>query len=280
MRVLDAQQNNKKRKPKGRISAFWCFINAQRSEAVADNPEIGSNVVAQSKLISQLWRQLPKADQAPYYEESTRDTTRHQTEHAVWKAQCEEEKSALKEEHEVNVESLKERHEKQRRGEIVDEDPRSNWSLQNEFDLTSTADIDAHLDRSALTRCAVGDALAVYVHLRSMETVYGLSAFLLQDFLCGLASRRVNRLLSEIHICLLKVLNIQEVNEALQDDSGDTDHFLLNWFSANNQTWPELLRQSIEQFVNMPLELLSSYLSPVAGHVPYEVSKEAIPTTV
>eukprot|EP01046_Picozoa_sp_COSAG06_P043066 COSAG06_NODE_5587_length_3382_cov_1.369479_1_plen_1042_part_01 len=273
MRVLEAEQ--KKTKPKGRMSAFWNFCGAQRAEALADHPELGGRVVDQSKLLSEMWKKLPKAQQQPYYEQSERDSARHKVEHQAWKTKCDQEKRALTSQHEANLEELIDRHERQRRGEIVDEDPRSNWSLQSQFDLTSTADIDAHLDRSSLTRCSVGDALAMYTHLRSMETVYGTSAFLLQDFLCGLAAGRENKLLSEIHLVLLKVLNIEQVNNALADDSGDSDHFLLNWFSGNYHTWPELLRQTCEHFATMPLDALSIYLSPTAGHVPPEGKDDA-----
>lgn len=263
--LLGTEEKNNK--PKGRMSAFWCFCGAHRNDIQAKLP---GRVTEQSKLLSKMWRELPKAEQQKHYEESERDQVRHKAESTAWKKRYDHERKTLNEKHQANIQELRDRHERQRRGEIVDVDPRSSWSLQTQFDLTSTADIDAHLDRSSLPRCSVGDALSAYTYLRSMETVYGLSAFLLEDFLCGLASGRENHLLSQIHICLLKVLKIEEVNAALADDSGDSDHLLLNWFSVNYHTWPELLRQACDYYVTMPLSALSKYLSPAAGHVPPE----------
>ena len=265
LQLLELEEKNQK--PKARMSAFFWFCGAHRETVAAQLP---GRVTEQSKMLSQMWKELPRAAQQPYYDDSERDNERNKADSAAWKKRFDSERAALTQEHTANLAELRERHKRQRRGEIVDEDPRSSWSLQTQFDLTSTADIDAHLDRSSLQRCSVGDALSTYMHLRSMETVYGLAAFRLQDFLCGLVSSRENVLLSEIHICLLKVLRIEEINAALADDSGDSDHLLLQCFSVNYHTWPALLGQACGRYVSMPLQELSEYLSPAAGHVPLE----------
>ena len=261
------QREQNRRKPKGRISAFWCFQQARRGELLSDNPELEGSVTGQSKALSRLWKSLSKEEAKPYYEEAGLDTRRFQGEAEQHKAQCGEEKQSLRLTHQRELADLKDRHRRQRLGEIVDIDPRSDWSLETEFNLTTDEDVEKCLDRSALERCPLGDALACYTHLRSMETVYGVSAFLLEDFLCALVSGSETKLLAEMHMSLLRALNIREINKALQDNSGHSDHLLLNWFSMNTHTWPELLRQTCEFFTHMPLAALGIYLSPKKGHV-------------
>ena len=127
-------------------------------------------------------------------------------------------------------------------------------SLEQHFGCHADEEVSATLDRKELTRCALGDALAIYSLLRTIGSEIGLGVFLLEDFLCALASNVQNRLLSEVHMMVLRALNMPQVNVALEDESGESDHYLLHWLSINAHNWPELFRRYAELYVSQPLD--------------------------
>jgi hypothetical protein len=148
----------------------------------------------------------------------------------------------------------------------------TDWAIIDQhFDVNPIEQVEKTLDRSDLPRCCVGDALAVYVHIRSMETFYGLAPFLLEEFLAALAATAESSILSEIHMKLLKVLNGLQVSTAMTEVSGDSDHYLLYWLSMDSVNWPELLRRYAELYVAQPLD--ESFV-PAAARVVQHLENE------
>ena len=53
---------------------------------------------------------------------------------------------------------------------------------------------------------------------------------------------------------LLRALSMAQINSAMLDKTGDSDHYLLYWLSINAHNWPELLRRYAELYVSQPLD--------------------------
>ena len=130
-----------------------------------------------------------------------------------------------------------------------DDSDDENWTVEQHLKCYDDEIVDTALDRSHLNRCYLGDALAVFAHIRALEVFYGISSFFLEDFLCALASNGESKLLIEIHCALLRVLSMRKVNDALEDHSGASDPYLLRWLNLTPHTWPELLREWSEDFI-------------------------------
>ena len=70
-----------------------------------------------------------------------------------------------------------------------------------------------------------------------------LSKRLLVCCTVALASGKENKLLSEIHMCALRVLMHRQIEECKEDYNGQQDHFLLIWLALSGVTWPQHLRR-------------------------------------
>jgi len=99
------------------------------------------------------------------------------------------------------------------------------------------------LPQPSLAQRCLGDALNVYTHLQIFHPILRLTVFSLEQFLCALASGAENKLLSEIHLCALRLLMAEPLSSGKEDFTGQQDHFLLTWISMNGLTWPEHLRR-------------------------------------
>ena len=79
------------------------------------------------------------------------------------------------------------------------------------------------------------------------------SPFSLDDFLCGLSYGAESKIITEIHVVVLRALTAHHLGSAMEDDTGEHDHYLLCWMSLDGHNWPELLRRYGELYVSQPL---------------------------
>jgi hypothetical protein len=99
---------------------------------------------------------------------------------------------------------------------------------------------------------ALGDLLGVYAQLRTFGAQLRMSPFTVSQLIHGVSVQRENILLSEIHMCILRVLAAEHITEALEDESGRSDHTALCWLSLNGHSWPELLRRYLQSQAASP----------------------------
>ena len=78
-------------------------------------------------------------------------------------------------------------------------------------------------------------------------------------------------LLTEIHVVILRALTAHHLANAMEDESGDHDHYLLCWMSLDGHNWPELLRRYGELYVSQPL---ADEIVPLASAVTQSLRQE------
>jgi hypothetical protein len=118
------------------------------------------------------------------------------------------------------------------------------------------------LPEPSLTERAMGDTLDIYAHLQVYSAMLKLTMFPLEQFMCALASSSENKLLSEVHMCALRVLTNETLEESKEDYIGQQDHYLLTWVGLNGITWPEHLRRFTAAQVATKPEARTSILGP------------------
>ena len=132
-----------------------------------------------------------------------------------------------------------------------------DWEfVEHHFESFNFEEVEMTLDRENLPRCVVGDIVGIFGLLRNLQSELGLGVFLLDELFCALAapSGAQNRLLTDVHVMLLRALNMPQVNTAMSDRTGDSDHYLLYWLNLNAHNWPELMRRYAELYVSQPLD--------------------------
>eukprot|EP01043_Picozoa_sp_COSAG02_P008396 COSAG02_NODE_268_length_26526_cov_28.495554_3_plen_765_part_00 len=132
-----------------------------------------------------------------------------------------------------------------------------DWEfVEHHFESFNIEEVEMTLDREYLPRCVVGDVVGIFSLLRNLQSELGLGVFVLDELFCALAAPRgeQNRLLTDVHVMLLRALNMPQVNTAMSDRTGDSDHYLLYWLSLNAHNWPELMRRYAELYVSQPLD--------------------------
>jgi transcriptional regulator with XRE-family HTH domain len=112
-----------------------------------------------------------------------------------------------------------------------------------------------HLPTLSLEERALGDLLSVYAQLRMFFNMPGLviGFFTLEQFMAALASTEENRLLSEMHLCLLRYLKYNDINDAVARSGASSARMseieLLPWLVMHGLSWPEMLRKFAEEKV-------------------------------
>eukprot|EP01043_Picozoa_sp_COSAG02_P041561 COSAG02_NODE_3456_length_6705_cov_54.526037_1_plen_1765_part_10 len=107
----------------------------------------------------------------------------------------------------------------------------------------------------SLEERALGDLLSIYSQLRMFFNMPGLviGFFSLEQFMAALASTEENRLLAEMHLCLLRYLKYNDIIDAVTK-SGATNARMseievLPWLVMHGLSWPEMLRKYADEKV-------------------------------
>jgi hypothetical protein len=97
----------------------------------------------------------------------------------------------------------------------------------------------------------LGDLLAIYMQLHTFGAQLKFSEFSLSHFMCALVCPRENKLLSAIHMGLLREIKRPELAPEVEaKHTSRFDHHLLCWLSLDVVVWPELVRRYAEQQLN------------------------------
>ena len=155
-------------------------------------------------------------------------------------------------------------------GTSEEEDDALDMDLADELD--DTEEVEIAIPSPSVEQRTLGDLLAVYAQLRMFFNMPGLviSIFTLEDLMAALVSTQENRLLSEIHLCLLRYVKYNDINDGVTTGrfGKQTDMELLPWLVMHGLTWPETVKTYAEEREAAGGEVLREFKSDEWGERP------------
>lgn len=83
--LLLAADNKRRKKPKGAITAFNYFSMMERGAVTAQSPDRATNEV--NALLGRLWKNMTKAQRAPYQHHADADRQRYDEEMQLYRSE-------------------------------------------------------------------------------------------------------------------------------------------------------------------------------------------------